>query len=95
MQSKGPGRYIERKTKWLQVAGSKGKSPRLPQVGLQLLGRGREQERDFHMVAASQRSGRLQEPEKHMGAHVDGTAGQREVAAVESDSRIGIKFTSK
>lgn len=47
------------------------------------------------MVAAGQRGGTLQEPEKHMGAHVGGTAGQREAAAEESDSRTGIKFTSK
>jgi hypothetical protein len=38
---------------------------------------------------------RLQEPEKHIGAHMEGTAGQSKAAAEGLDSRIGIKFTNK
>lgn len=43
------------------------------------------EEGDVHVVAAGQRGDTLQEPEKHMGAHVDGTVGQREAEAEESD----------
>lgn len=40
------------------------------------------------MGAAGQRCGRLQEPEEHMGAHMEGTAGQREASVEEPDCRI-------
>lgn len=75
------------------MGGSKGRSPRLPQAELQLLGEcreGRKQERRemYCKEAAGQRCGRLQEPENRMGAHVEGTAGQKEAATEELDSGI-------
>lgn len=75
----GPGKHRERCS--LESEAQKRESGLL-QMGLQSWRRGKNWAYIQHTC------NRLQEPEKPIGAHVEGTAAQREAAAETSDSRI-------
>lgn len=72
-----------------------GKCLRLPQRGLQLL---EEVERKLGEQERREVSTWVQQAEgarEHIGVHVEGSRGQKEKGAEESDSRIWNQFTNK